>query len=291
MAIAYSDEAEISRAYLLRRENDIDIFVEDAGCQNMYVRLFNRMLEGRGKISTVYPLHKRSNVIEHCRNQGRASDRPRFYLIDGDLDLLLGNKAPQFPNLYRLKVYCSENLLLSESAAVTLATESSTNARPHELAASLSLRNLLEPAVSQLLPLFVVYGIAHELNSTVPTVSVKVQSMLAKTNDPTTLSRRLIRGRMLATIRSINQEFGRDRYRRVRNRVVRRLRNRLKGQSTASWSSYISGKTYLLPLLQLQLVRATGFRDSIDGLKVRLAQYCEVGIDPNLRRKLRSALK
>ena len=37
--IAYSPEAEAARAYLLQSYNDIDVFVEDVTCQNMYIRL------------------------------------------------------------------------------------------------------------------------------------------------------------------------------------------------------------------------------------------------------------
>ena len=49
--IAYSPEAQTARACLLRIYNDIDVFVEDATCQNMYVRLINRILGSRGRIS------------------------------------------------------------------------------------------------------------------------------------------------------------------------------------------------------------------------------------------------
>ena len=122
--IAYSADAEQARAYLLRAYNDIDIFVEDTTCQNMYARLLNRMLEPKGKrIGQVFPLHSRENVIEYCRADPNPRGRPRLYIIDADQDLILGRPAPRLKNLYRLKVYCSENLLLSEHAIVTIATE------------------------------------------------------------------------------------------------------------------------------------------------------------------------
>jgi hypothetical protein len=65
--LAYSPDSEPSRAFLLRAYNDLEIYVEDVASQNMYVRLFNRMLDGLGTISNVFPLHDRSRVIAACQ--------------------------------------------------------------------------------------------------------------------------------------------------------------------------------------------------------------------------------
>jgi Protein of unknown function (DUF4435) len=86
--IAYSREAEPARAYLLKSYNDIDIFVEDASCQNMYVKLFNRILEGKARINQVFPLHSRKNVIERCAADQGFRARKRLYIIDADHDLI-----------------------------------------------------------------------------------------------------------------------------------------------------------------------------------------------------------
>jgi hypothetical protein len=146
--VAYSPEAEAARAHLLKNYNDLDIFVEDLTCQNMYVRLINRMFAGRARISQVYPLGGRVNVIQRCKADQSAPGRPRLYIIDGDIDLLLGRPAPRLRGLYRLKVYCSENLLLSEHALVTLVTEGRTRCRgpkwPSKWPYSLCLRTLYE---------------------------------------------------------------------------------------------------------------------------------------------------
>ena len=148
--IAYSPDAEPARAYLLRAYNDIDIFVEDCRGQNMYVRLFNRMLlPKRKRISNVFSLKDRKNVIEGCRADQASRNRPRLYIIDGDQDALLGLAKPRLKHLYRLSVYCAENLLLSEHAIVTVATESATNATWSDMALALSIKTLLDKAVKQ----------------------------------------------------------------------------------------------------------------------------------------------
>jgi len=285
--IAYSADAEQARAYLLRAYNDVDIFVEDTTGQNMYVRLFNRMLEAKGKrINHVFPLHSRKNVVEHCRNDHNPSGRPRLYIIDADQDLILGRPAPRLKNLYRLKVYCSENLLLSEYAIVTIATECDTNTPWPEMATALSIQTLLPRVVGMLLPLFIAYAVVHKLDLNIETVRFPVQRLLADPNDERSLSEQIIRSRVLSVLRSIRSQVPRHKYRRARNSIVSRLIRRALDNSI-----YISGKTYLLPLMQIQLRRAVNFRDSLDCLKVRLAQHCELTIDAGLQHAVLKALK
>ena len=48
--IADSRRAIVVLAYLFRPYNDIDVYVEDETCRNMYVLLINRILEGRARV-------------------------------------------------------------------------------------------------------------------------------------------------------------------------------------------------------------------------------------------------
>ena len=286
--IVYSPDAEPARAYLLRAYNDIDIFVEDCACQNMYVRLFNRMLESKGKrISNVFSLHDRRNVIERCRADQGERDRPRLYIIDGDQDRLVARPKPRLKKFYRLQVYCAENLLLSEHAIITIATEASTNTSWANMARALSIRPLLESSVESLLCLFVAYATAFIFNLNIETVGFPVQRLLVKQHDPTFLSQRFIRTRALSILRAGRTQVSRVKYRRTRKLIV----SRLNSSVARDRSDYISGKTYLLPLIQLQVKRVAGLQGSADSLKVRLAQHCELSIDPGLQRAILRALK
>lgn len=285
--IAYSAEAEPARAYLLRAYNDLDIFVEDVACQNMYVRLFSRMLAKSGKrITHIFPLNSRKNVIDQCRKDLGTSVRRRLYVIDADQDLIVGRPAPRLRGLYRLKVYCSENLLLSEYATTTIGTEGLTSDKWHDVAASLALRSLLERATELLLPLFVAYGIAYKLNLGIETVRYPVHRLLLVPGDSSSLSKRLIRARILSITKQIRSQTSQHRYRRARNAVIAQLRLNTRDQA-----DYLSAKTYLLPLVHMQLKQVARFRDSFEGLKVRLAQHCELNIDPGLARAILRAAK
>ena len=284
--IAYSADAEPARAYLLRGQNDIDIFVEDATCQNMYVRLFNRILSAEDKkIAHVFPLHGRKNVLDECARVQALTGRRRLFLIDGDLDLILGTPTPALNHLYRLQVYCSENLLLSESAAINIATEYQIDSRWHDLAVQLSIRTLMERSVRILFPLFLVYAAATTLGVSIVTTDYPVQRLLEDKTDPFKLSATLVRRRMAEVISAICASSSRGQYRRTRSSIASRL-----SPDKALHSALISGKRYLLPLLHLQLTKVARMNESQERLKVRLAQYCELDIDPGLTRAVLDAL-
>jgi hypothetical protein len=285
--IVYSPEAEPARAYLLRAYNDIDVFVEDTRCQNLYVRLLNRILEPTGKkVTHVFPLHSRKNVIDRCRLDRLTSKRPRLYVIDADQDLILRRPALRLKGLYRLGVYCIENVLLSEHAIVTVATECNTEVSWPDMAVMLSVRPLLEGAVQTLLPLFIAYAIVHKLDLGIVTVAFPVQRLLADQNDARSLSNALIRSRVFGILRAVRAQVSRHGYSRARNSITSNLATDKRERA-----DYISGKTYLLPLVQLHLRRVAGLRDPLDSLKVRLALHSELTIDPGLRRAVLKALK
>lgn len=285
--IAYSPEAEPARAFLLRRYNDIEVYVEDTSCQNLYIVLVNRVLRPKGKrISHVFPLGGKSRVISRCSSDQTPSTRKRIYLIDGDLDLMLKRPRPRLRHLYRLNVYCAENLLLSEFAAITIGTESATNVQWHDMALQLSLKKLMESSVRKLMPLFVVYSIVHEFGLTIDTVSYPVQRLLKVAHDATTLSGLLIRQRMRDLIRAIQAHVSPYQYLRKKASIAARL-----AKSTSHPGGLISGKDYLLPLVYMRLRQVARFSDSFDKLKVRLAQHCELTIDRGFARAILRELR
>lgn len=284
--IMYSADAEAARAFLLRQYNDIDVFVEDIACQNMYVRLLGRMMGSQGRINNVYPLHGRANVIARCSADQGQRNRKRLYIIDADHDLICGRPAPKLKHLYRLQVYCSENLLLSENALIAIGTECEPQTPWSDLAIRLALRPLLERSVRLLLPLFVVYAVVHQLRLPIETVDYSVHRLLATPGDPLTLSETLIRTRILSLLRAIRSQVTGKKYRAARNEILRRVKRNRRDHSV-----YISGKAYLLPLAYLQLKRLVALNESLERVKVRLAQHSEMTIDSGLLRALRMALR
>jgi len=141
------------------------------------------------------------------------------YLIDGDLDLILRRPVPRLKHLYRLKVYCMENRLLSEFAAVAIGTECATDIGWHDMALRLSFRALMEAPVQKLLPLFIVYSVVQKLGLTIETVGYPVQRLLKVPSDPETLSGHLVRKRMRELISGIQFRTSATKYGRMRDPI------------------------------------------------------------------------
>jgi hypothetical protein len=271
---------------LLRQYNDLDIFVEDVSAQNVYIRLFNRMLNGIAKITQVFPLQSRSTVLSECAKDQLPRNRKRLYIIDGDFELIHGTAAPVLLHLYRLGVYCSENLLLSESAAIEIALECDTSAPWHGLALRLDLRSLFDSVNHLLMPLFIIYAVAEWVEAGVPTSGYAVNRLCVSPHNPRTLSAYKIRRRISEVRAAILAKISMLQYKALRRSFGARL-----GTDKRQHGSFISGKTYLLPILHAHLKREVGFSGSSDTLKVRLAAYCELNIDLGLSAALHAAVQ
>jgi Protein of unknown function (DUF4435) len=284
--LTYAPKAQQAVAFLVRSYNDIDIFVEDTSCTNAYVRLVKRMLGNKHKLNHVFPLGGKKAVINACQADQAPRNRKRIYLIDGDRDLIVGHPKPKLKHLYRLRPYCSENLLLSERAILTIAEEADTSATLDELRTLLNISTFFDQAEKLLLGLFVLYAIAEEVGVEIQTVNFPVVRLLENQTDPQSLSERMIKARMLHVLRSIRTKTTGKRYRRMRQRILKR-----DSQGKFKAREVISGKTYLLPLAHGLLKRHVGFTDSFDRLKVRLAAHCELTIDPGLMRAIRRSVR
>ncbi len=282
----YAPAAQVARAYLFQRDNDLDVFVEDATSQNMYVRLVNRILDGRGAISKVYPLHGRANVTARCAADQAPGGRKRIYLIDGDLDLLTGSQTPTLDRLYRLAVYCTENILVSEEALLQLASEAASDEGIEALRTRLAIAARGDEAARALLPLFIVYAVALDLGVGVPTVGYAAVRLCREHADPETLCPILIRARMRSLARQIVNATSLAQYQLSRRRVK---------ANVAAWagatSHLISGKNYLLPLAANLLRAKVAFQDNFNSMRVRLAQHCDLSAEPGLAAAILKAMQ
>jgi hypothetical protein len=283
--IEYDSKAQVARAFLTQRYNDVDVYVEDRACQNMYVRLINRILGDAAVISTVFPMGGRQALLDRCAADQERGGRKRLYLMDADFDLMLQKPVPQLRHCYRLSAYCIENLLISEHSLVEIALESSTDTPRDDLRTKLQIDLRLSQATAVLLPLFVIYGIASELDVPVQTSSFPVVRLCGTQTDPNTLSQRLIRQRIRYVLGQILTCRSRGQYRAAKRKVRSSI-----DQWTRPCHHLISGKTYLLPLAHCLLRSVTGFRDSMDALKVRLAAHCGLDIDPDFASRLKELI-
>ena len=281
--IRYSSGALRALGYLFRPFNDIDIYVEDTTCHNMYEVLINRMLGERAKVERIIQLGGREEVIAACKRDQYGSRR-RLYIIDGDFNAFFGVKAPSLDHLYRLSVYCSENLIVSETAVYEVAYECLANVPKNELEDKIRLKPFWADLIVKLSPLLLMYGIAYALRSGIETVGWNITNALEQKGHSVELSEEKIRQRISEIRAGLQKGYQSD---AVESATVA-TEDQIHGLGEGI-IKFIPGKTYLLPLLYHYLRHKAGFKGTLDQLKVRLARNCELDVDSGLRAAVEAA--
>jgi hypothetical protein len=279
----YHQRALQAFAYLFRPYNDIDVYVEDGSIINVYEILINRILKPEAKVTRVFALGSRDQVISACRADTEASERPRIYVIDGDLDLLTGAPTPNVPRLHRLAVYSVENLLFCGRACVELAVESRPATSREALEAELSFEAFCA-ALDGLVALFVTYAAVAVIDSSLATAGVNVMTLCTDGPKGPVLSADKVDTRKSALASAMAAVGRLEEFVGLRAKIELRLpanpRERLR---------FVSGKTYLMPLLYHHLRRTAEFKGTGDQLKTRLARYADLDIDKTLSEAIRAA--
>jgi hypothetical protein len=104
---------------LFSYRNDIDIFTEDkVADKEFYKTLFQNLLGEHIKINDVTPLGCKANVLNAYDTQNLKDKRKKFFIIDGDLDLIIGTNRKEENNLIILDSYCIENYLIDEKGII-----------------------------------------------------------------------------------------------------------------------------------------------------------------------------
>jgi hypothetical protein len=87
--VRYSERAKIGYARLYRPYNEMDVFVEDENCLNMYAILVNRILGDLGKVSRVIGMGSRQAVENACAKDVEGDFRAKLYIVDSNVDVLI----------------------------------------------------------------------------------------------------------------------------------------------------------------------------------------------------------
>ena len=279
--VRYSTNAARALAFLKRFYNDIDIYIEDVTCHNMVLIVLKGILGHDVRLTSVNQLGGKEEVVKACKLDQQDDGRKKLYIVDGDLDLLAGRRKPKLKHLYRLRAYCFENLIITERAAIEIASEAEPNTPPAQLAQRLGYPNWITVTTKSLLSLFILYGIARKLAPELMTVGFNVHSLCTQTAGSPVLSGAKIRARMRSVFR---QMLGRSDQRAI-NIARLEIETRANGYNPSDY--IISGKDYLLPLLRAKLGAEVRLRGNVDELKVRLARHYDVAREPFLARRLR----
>lgn len=270
--IRYSNSAIKGYSYLYRPYNDIEVFIEDDTCKNMWIIVINKVLEGIAKIVTVFPLGGRNSVIDACKKDEDYS-HPKIYVIDGDFDFIF-KKAPELDRLFRLNVYCVENLLFSENAILEVAFQSDTNTPKIELYKKINFNGLANELREKFKELFINYLIIYRSGDSLKNVGINIFYFIKINRRCIKILEEKINNRINENNRILNQKYGNNDISKIRQDVIRIL-----NQKKVDILQIISGKEYLIPYIYHFLKIKFHYQGTLNQLKVVLSKYSNYEIE------------
>lgn len=259
--------------------NDIDVYTEDTanGYKKLYSKLLNRYFDGDYKIENIFPLGGRDAVIEACEQEENKRSRPRVYIIDGDL-YLLRNNNPNVPGLFILHEYCIENTLVCENASIDFLVDEEPTKEYEDIKSELDFQKWLNHNETLLIELFICYAISMEMTPELPTVSLKVSDYV--NGDTGFADANKIYTKIASRRSEIISRVGQESYEERLNEIKAFIEENEKKYA------FISGKDYLLPLLQMRMRKVIKYTASAISFRHRLSKSCRLEIFNGLREKV-----
>ncbi|WP_418202144.1 DUF4435 domain-containing protein [Aquibium oceanicum] len=244
----------------------------------MWLRLFQCILPERVKLSSVNPLRGRETVLKACKNDQEEDGRKRIYIIDGDFDFIKGRKKPNYRRLYRIRAYCIENLLISREAIEEIVIDSMGENDRGRLWREVDLQACVWDHENLLRYLFCIYAAAHDVAPDIKTVGLSITNLLcAGPKGAPTLSVPKVRRRAAEILYSIRRKG-------LTSEFVRRKQMYIQNCDGLDTDLVVSGKTYLLPLIWLNIRRSAKYKGNIEQFKIHLAKQFRRNREPYLFR-------
>ncbi|MDQ0782230.1 DUF4435 domain-containing protein [Chryseobacterium sp. W4I1] len=114
---------------LYRQFNDVEFYIEDTEQENLYYHILKNLFSDV-KFEKIFPLNGKKNVKDDCiLNIGNKN---KVYIVDKDFDDIL-NKTELYDNLFYLKGYSIENLLISKKSFYELIKEKSPKLKDNDI--------------------------------------------------------------------------------------------------------------------------------------------------------------
>lgn len=285
--IKYGLKSRRAYAHLMSGYNDIDVYVEDSTYVGVYEKIINRALRGKSKVERVIPLGPRETVLSEAMNDNGPGGRPRLYVVDGDLDLIAFKRRVSAKRLYRLNVYCLENLVWEKAALDAY----SSYAMPAQTAggaiARINYAEIQNEVDNVLGAYFQLLAIARRLNLRGGVYAINPPSVSREENgrwigaDP-----RKTKNRIRQIAQAIRTEVGNNRYRLVKA-VVRKVTS----EKGVRGIHYVSGKSFAIWYLTNRSVCRGGLNLEKRAAVSFLADYCKLEMDPRFARRLRKVAR
>lgn len=282
-SVVYPPNAAPALGLLTSHNNDIEVYVEDSSTPNLWVKLLKKYLPDNVRLNNVNVLGDKLSVIRACKHDQGIDGRKKLYIIDGDMELLLGRRKPKLRHLYRLRRYCVENYILDEDSIICAVTSIDPKIDEFTARQKIDYNGWVNRNSKALEKLFVCYGVVFELRNDLETVGYSVFK-LKKDGDSGDLCEKKVLERTVGLYRSARAHFSREKTRSVFDKVQ-------KSAKSLGVTSYVSGKDYIFPLVYLQIRRHCKLNITVNSFKVLVSQSVKKTNDPYLSRRIRSLLE
>lgn len=231
--------------------NDIDIFTEDKTADKEFYRtLFQRLIGEKVKINDITPLGCKANVISAYENQSANSQRKKYFIVDGDLDLIIGTNRKDENNLIVLDSYCIENYLIDELGAIELIYYSKGTEDRNNISKALNFEKWLEYNRKELIELFIHFAILRMYDGGPKLKNAgeflkqeKKQTMLDCTQILNYTNQ--IKQEIINKLTELGFEKPQEEYDKSLTKLTEKW-----DTSNKTLLTIVSGKDYLIPLLQ-----------------------------------------
>jgi hypothetical protein len=261
--IKWPVRAAIAIKKLFEPLQDIDVYVEDENDEVFYRTLINTVCHGSVRVSRIFGLGGRKNVLDKATAH-KSTDRRALFIIDGDLEWVRGLPIiPSVPWIHQHEAYCVENLLLCEDAFAKIVSEEILQS-VDDAKATFDFQGWRLLVLQSLVELFAVFGASNELCPHVQTVSMGVMQIC---NGGKNIKPAIDPQKVAAVKTEIQNKVELDAspaaYSASYNRIHARI-SALRDPLAA-----ISGKNFLLPLIIFRL-QGIGCRINKRTLRMRL---------------------
>ncbi len=281
--IKWPERAKAAIRKLFEPLQDIDVYVEDANDEPFYKTLLNEVSQGKINIARVFALGGRKEVIEAAQHYDQ-NGRKALFIIDGDLDWILGVSPPNIIGLHQHDAYCIENLLICEKALCKVLSQEVVITED-EATRILDFKGWIQSVQNPLLELFAAFATTKAYAPEQQTVSCGVGIMCTKQRGGGTV---LDVGKVMHAVDKVltaaEAKVGKQKSESMYQQTLSRMK------ALAFPLHAVSGKDFLLPLLDFWL-QTHGCRVKRKSLRMRLATNGDISRFAALNGAIHSAAR
>ena len=257
-----SAKARKAKSVFFRYDNEIDVFVEDTekGTEKLYSILFQRAFDKKYKISRVYPLGGKNEVIKCWRNRPKNTTRMELYVIDSDFSLASFEKSRDpynnsGKNLLYTSRFCIENYLITEIAAISFLDKKDPSKSRDDIKKQLNYKQWKAMIIPPLQKLFFHLYTARAISEDIPVMKWTYND-ITKNKYGEIDSEKV--EKICLELKAMSLKFVTKKY---WNATFTEIKSEILAKFSNGIEYYVCGKRYLLGLLTLRMKTVTNYKD------------------------------